>query len=141
MNHKKRRRSIFWVCVQKRAAGERKPRGSHMFLGTCTQSRTRRHGTKVTRFPLVSTAPNEVSERPRTTIRISHFIIGHVDGASVQLALWLNVGRNGTRDTRPHRLACGIGRQQRRRLPYRWKIMDVRDNWSIGIPCALEVEI
>jgi hypothetical protein len=55
--------------------------------------------------------------RLRTAVRIIHSIVGHVDGASIQHALWLNSGWDATRDVRPYRQGFGIIEKHSRRLP------------------------
>jgi hypothetical protein len=107
-----------------------------------TTTHARQHDTiRASRSPAVSRHEGGSWEKLPTAVRIVHSVIGNVDGTSIQLPLWQNVGRDATRDLGPHRLARGVVWLQRRRLPYRRKVGNILRHGWIKVPRAFEIGV
>jgi hypothetical protein len=66
--------------------------------------------------------------------------VRHVDGASIELALGRDIW-NATCDFGPQRLTVTVVREEGRRLPYWWEVVDVLGSGPVRIHRAFEVRI
>ena len=93
---------------------------------------------------LASASPSDrmyLPEEQLTAIRVSHAIVGLVDGAIAQLPFGLNVRWYAGRDFGPYGLTLGVVSEQRRGCPYRREVFDKTICGSVVVRLAFSVGV